>query len=78
MPGNDAQLARIEEQVKTIFNKVGRICTLLEGDGGDGVPGIIKDVDRLKQSETRRKWITGAIFTGVVTLIGERLAAFFH
>jgi hypothetical protein len=78
MPDNDAQLARIEEQVKTIFNKVGRICTLLEGDGGDGVPGIIKDVDRLKQDNKRAKWITGSIFAGLVTVVAERLSAMFR
>lgn len=78
MPSNDAQLARIEEQVKTIFNKVGRICTLLEGDGGDDIPGIIKDVDRLKQDSVRRRWVIVAIVSGLVTLIGERLSAFFR
>lgn len=75
---NSVQLARIEEQVKTIFNNVDRLCTLLEGDGGDDRPGIIKDVDRLKQNEKRRTAIVSMIFTGVIGLIAERVWGFFH
>lgn len=75
---NDSvQLARIEERVKTMDGNVTRLCRLLEGDGSDGVPGLLKDVDRLKQTEKRRKWVSGFILTGFITLIGERVSAFF-
>jgi hypothetical protein len=58
-------LSRIDERTKTTAEAVERIEYVLEGNGS---PGLIRDVDRLKQSEERRTRLLWVIMSGVVLL----------
>lgn len=47
-----------------------RIATLMEGDGSDDFPGMVKDVDRLKQKDrARAKWTGAAMLSAVSSLV---------
>ncbi len=66
------QLARVEEKVDHISSKMDKLCLLIEGDGGNDHPGLKVTVDRLVQTEKRRKFYFGAVFTSLIGLLGEK------
>jgi len=66
-------VARVEEKVDGVVRNLGRLCLLIEGDGGLDHPGLKVTVDRLVQTEKRRQWMSRAVITGVIGLLAERL-----
>jgi len=67
-----AQLARIENDGRETRARVEDLDKLLRGDRGGGDPGLLTEVDRLKQSESRRAvWSV----TAMTAAIGAVVAA---
>lgn len=74
MPGTLPEtVARVEEKVDGLRTTMDRLCLLIEGDGGEVNPGLKVTVDRLVQTEKRRKWVVHAALTGFIGLIAERI-----
>ncbi len=64
---------RTEEHLRTLIDSHDEVKLALQGNGTDSHPGLIKDVDRLKQ---RQNQVTGWLATawGVITLALGALA----
>lgn len=65
--------AAMAAQIKTLDEKVDRCVSALQGPTGEAELGLTVKVDRLEQSETRRKNIVWIMIAAVVGLIGESL-----
>jgi hypothetical protein len=64
---------RTEEHLKTLIESRDDMWDLLRGDGTDSNPGIIKDIDRLKQRQSLVSGWLGAAW-GLITLALGALA----
>lgn len=62
----NTEVAVLTEQVKTVGEDVREILTALKGS--DSKPGVILDVDRLKQNDARRTWLLRTLIGAIVVL----------
>lgn len=56
----------LAEQLKTVGAGVREILIALKGS--DSKPGLILDVDRLKQNDARRTWLLRTLIGAIVVL----------
>ena len=56
----------LSEKVDDVKDEVEKVSHTLNGNG---TPGLKLEVDRLKQSEARRRWLNRAIMGAVLSII---------
>lgn len=62
----NTEVAVLTEQLKTVGAGVREILIALKGS--DSKPGLILDVDRLKQNDARRTWLLRTLIGAIVVL----------
>lgn len=62
----NTEVAVLTEQLKTVGEDVREILTALKGS--DSKPGLILDVDRLKQNDARRTWLLRTLIAAITAL----------
>lgn len=72
-----AKLAEVETELKHVGLVLGRLEGRLFGDGSEDNPGLIADVDRLKQTDKRRTYAICALVSGLIGMAANQVSSFF-
>jgi len=64
---------RVEHLETLLHDHTTQDAIACHGHGGEDNPGLIKQVDRLVQSERRRMWLSAAGLTAFIGLVMEKV-----